>query len=91
MNRKPGLQTDIKCPFFRAFGGGDTKAGTAIQMAPRKIICESPVPTAHSTSIYFDTRSMWYSHVLWCCNQEDGGGCPIYRANMEKYEDKPDE
>lgn len=70
-----GVQTEIRCPFFRAIGD-------------RSIICESPVPTARSTSTLFKTQARKMAHILWCCNELDGGGCPIYAAVMEKYSEK---
>ena len=85
MNRTPGLQTEIQCPFFIAFGGGVAAKDS------RSIICESPVVDAKSTSVYFQSRHRMKSHATWYCSCIDGGGCPIYRANMRKYEDKPDE
>lgn len=86
MNRTPGLQTEIRCPFFVAFG-----SGVAAKDA-RSIICESPVVNAKSTSVYFKSRHQLHSHMMWHCSAIDGGGCPIYKANMTKYEDdKPDE
>ena len=77
MANAPGLESGIMCPFFR-----DTKT--------MSIVCEAPIPGATSITITFPSCSRRASHILWRCNEIDGGGCQIYQAIMEKYkEDRP--
>lgn len=74
MANKPGIGSDVKCPFFIT-GHKD-----------RSIICESPVESAERVRLFFYSDSRRASHLLWHCNEIDGGGCPIYAANKAKYE-----
>lgn len=75
MSNKPGLGSDIKCPFFAGF-------------IERRILCESPVDGADQLSLHFSTLSKRYSHILWYCNQIDGAGCPVHEMLKKKYEEQ---
>lgn len=77
MANAPGLESGIRCPFFR-----DTKS--------MSIVCEAPIAGATSVTITFPSISRRASHILWRCNEPDGGGCPVYQAIMRKYTEKED-
>lgn len=75
MANKPGAGSDIQCPFYVALAG------------KYRIVCESPEPGAGTVSLHFDMLTRRQAHVIWHCNEMDGGGCRVYEAIMSKYND----
>ena len=74
MGKYNELESYVQCPFFMTLRAGS-------------IVCESPLEHAKNTVTSFGSQERRMLHLLRHCNEIDGGGCPLYRAVMAKYED----